>query len=508
MPKARRKSLLQLSVLIVILIALFLFLHFLSGNIVPESSAVSNRYFSAADRQSDWNKFGATKIILSDSSTNIYGAGASYSDGCVLINRAGKYIISGELTAGQLIVEATKEETVFLLFDGASIHCDTDSAFVIQKARQVFLTLAKGKLNSISVGAATSPAASYSLKDGAIYAKDNLTINGSGLLSVSSTLKHGIVCNDLLKITGGDIDITAATDGIHVHDGFYFESANLKINAGDDGITCENDNKTDLLYVASGQIDIDNCYEGLEASTIQIDGGNLVLTPSDDGINAEKNMIINDGSIRIVNSTGRDADGLDSNGDIFINGGTLFISMDSSGGSGAIDFGSENGGKCVLNGGTVIACGSNMMLESFDESSMQNFLIQDINGEAGTTLTLSDNDSNIILSEVIPCTFNVVTLSSPELVYNAAYTLSLENPNNADNASQTIEVTVTNSYDGFSGRPGGGPQSMNPNGFGGPKDFDGERPEKPKDFDGSERPDKPKDFGNRENFNDASKSDK
>ena len=87
--------------------------------------------------------------------------------------------------------------------------------------------------------------------------------------------------NDSLVITGGNITITAPQDGIHVNDSFRFAGAGLTIDAGDDGIHSDNE-----LYVESGTILLASCYEGLEALTIDIAGGDITVYPTDDGFNA------------------------------------------------------------------------------------------------------------------------------------------------------------------------------------------------------------------------------
>ena len=87
--------------------------------------------------------------------------------------------------------------------------------------------------------------------------------------------------NDSLVITGGNITVNAPQDGIHVNDSFRFMNATLTVNVGDDGVHSD-----DELYIESGTVRIASCYEGLEATTIYIVGGDITIHPSDDGINA------------------------------------------------------------------------------------------------------------------------------------------------------------------------------------------------------------------------------
>ncbi|MDE7223587.1 MAG: carbohydrate-binding domain-containing protein, partial [Acetatifactor sp.] len=239
---------------------------------------------------------------------------------------------------------------------------------------------------------------------------------------------HGIVCNDDMVITGGNITIYAVQDGIHANDSVCIRNSALSISAGDDGITVSNDDETAFLYVESGSIYISSCYEGLEAIDITIAGGTIDIIPTDDGINANGSGIgsvirITGGDITIINPSGRDADGLDSNGSIYIEGGRVFISVSDSGGNYALDYGSENGGECVVSGGTVIACGSSAMAEGFNADSPQGFLMYNTTAEAGTTIRLEDSLGGELLSVEIPCSFSSIVLSTPGLEVGDVCTL-------------------------------------------------------------------------------------
>ncbi len=384
------------------------------------SEQTSSDLFTANDLNADWDTSSATKIVLSDKGSTIRGNGAYVYDGDVYIAYAGHYVLTGELTDGSVIIDADKNDNIWISLDGVTLYCDDDAAIRVEQADRVFLTLAEGTENTISSGAEYNAEITTSGVDGTIYSRDDLTINGTGALVVDAAYNHGIVCNDDLVITGGNITINAVQDGIHANDSVCIRNSAISISAGDDGITVSNDDETAFLYVESGNISIPSCYEGLEATDITIAGGTIDIIPTDDGINASGNgagsvIRITGGDIRIINPSGRDADGLDSNGSIYIEGGKVFISVVGSGGNCALDCGSENGGECVISGGTVIACGGSTMAEGFDAGSTQGFLMYNTAAKAGTTIRLEDSLGRELLSEDIPCSFSSIVLSTPEL---------------------------------------------------------------------------------------------
>ena len=503
-----------------VLLAIVLTVLLMNGRslgIVPVMSAeVSDGMFTAKDMDADWNTSSATRIMLSDQGSTIDGNGAYVYDGNVCIAYAGTYVLTGELTDGSVVIDAEKSDDIWILLDDVTLHCDDDAAFRVEQADKVFLTLAEGTNNTISSGAEYNEDSIASGTDGAIYSRDDLTINGTGALVIDAAYRHGIVCNDDLVIAGGDIVINAAEDGIHANDSVRIRDAAISIAAGDDGITASNEEETSFIYVASGSISISECYEGLEAIDITIAGGTIDIAPTDDGINANGyggNSVIRiaGGDITIINPSGRDADGLDSNGDIYIEGGRTFISVTDGGSNCALDYGSENGGECIISGGTVIACGGSAMAEGFDADSPQGFLMHSAKGAAGTTIKLADAQGRELLSEEIPCSFSSAVISTPTLKVGDICTIEVggaQEQVTIDNSSAESFMAMGMRGGGMrGGRKQSGTQPAEkpemPDGESWserPQMPDGEsRSEKPEMFDGGNQPDQSPVWGEDEN---------
>ncbi|MDE7429292.1 MAG: carbohydrate-binding domain-containing protein [Lachnospiraceae bacterium] len=434
------------------------------GIVSVMSAEVSDGMFTAKDLDADWDVSSATRIMLSDQGTTIDGNGAYVYDGNVCIAYAGYYVLTGELTDGSVVIDAEKGDDIWIALDGVTLHCDDDAAVRVEQADKVFLTLADGTKSTISSGEQYSEESIASGRDGVIYSRDDLTINGTGELVIDAAYQHGIVCNDDLVIAGGDITINAAEDGIHANDSMRVRDAAISIAAGDDGITVSNEEETSFIYVASGSISILECYEGMEAIDITIAGGTIDIAPLDDGINAngyaENSVIrITGGDITIINPSGRDADGLDSNGDIYIEGGRTFISVTDGGSNCALDCGSESGGECIVSGGTVIACGGSAMAEGFADDSPQGFLMHSAKAAAGTTIRLADSQGRELLSEEIPCSFSSAVISTPALKVGDICTIEVGDTREQvmiDNSSEGGFMTVGMRGGGMRGGRGQG----------------------------------------------------
>ena len=505
-------------------------------------------YFTTNDQNGSWDTTGAAAITLTGDGASISGNGAYVYDGNVVIAEAGRYVLSGSLEDGSIIVDAHDSSKVWILLDGVEINCSDDACIQVDQADKVFLTLAEGSENTLISGSAYSDTALSDGTDGAIFAHDDLTINGSGSLTVTAQYSHGISANDDLVITGGTITISAVDDAIHANDSIRIKDAAITVTAGDDGLLTSNEVENGYLYIESGTLDItasgdgihttgditvaggeinisagddgihsdasvfvqsgtiliSDCYEGIEALIIDVSGGDVSINCEDDGFNAnggsgdmfggggqmgggrndgtfghggmhgsgtdegttgemptppdrsgesmsggmptgqetetasgsgqssadtedvETYISISGGNIRIVNEVGQDADGLDSNGDIKISGGTIYISLLGTGSNCAVDYASESGGVAEITGGTIIACGASSMAEGFDSTSTQASILYNTStvAEAGTTLTVTDADGSVLLSWEVPCSFSSALISCPEMKVGGTYTVS------------------------------------------------------------------------------------
>ncbi len=415
------------------------------------TTVVDSEQFTSYDLNADWDTSSATMITLDGTTGTVTGNGAYIYEGDLYIVYSGYYVISGELSDGSIIINADGSDDIWIQFDGVSLTCSDNAAFIVENADNVYLTLAENSENSITDSSSYSETAEDEGVNAALFSHDDLTINGSGSLTITGNYKHGLVAKDDLAITGGNITIVAIEDGIHANDSVRIAEANITIDAGDDGITVSNDDATDYFYIESGTVTVNTCYEGIEANDIYINGGDIYIYPTDDGLNATgtegDGIVINDGSITVINENGQDADGLDSNSSITINGGYVYVSVPTDGT--ALDYGSESQGTLSINGGTVIAAGSSMMLESISEESQQGFLMAtDVSGSAGSTVIVSDSSGNEVLEATVDGQFTALILSSNKITSGKEYTITIDGTQTTVTANENNGVSSMGMMDG------------------------------------------------------------
>lgn len=247
--------------------------------------------FTDRDLDVGYEESDSVKISLSDDSTTVSSGSSDNSstddtvdgvtvDGNVItITSGGTYIISGTLSEGQLVVDAD-DEKVQLVLDNADITCATSAAIYVKSAGKTFITLAEGSEN-ILMNTAGFEAIDDNNIDAVIFSKDDLTLNGSGTLTINSENGHGIVSKDDLKITGGTYNITAASHALSGKDSVRIAGGTFNLVSGKDGIHSENadDSSKGYVYIAGGEFTIDSTGDGIDASNIvQIDDGTFDIT--------------------------------------------------------------------------------------------------------------------------------------------------------------------------------------------------------------------------------------
>lgn len=534
--------------------------------------------FTDRDYQTDYEENGSVFIQLNGSSASASSDSVQISGTTLTITEEATYILSGTLDDGMIIVNAPDTAKLQLVLDGVNIHCETSAPLYILEADKVFVTLADGTENTLSNGG-TFTAIDENNIDAVIFSKQDLTLNGSGSLTINSPAGHGIVSKDDLVLTGGTFTVNAAShgldandsvritgetsitvdsgkDGIHAENnddtslGFiYISSGTMKIESEGDGIsagaymqieggtievlagggsengtkessdswggfqgggrpgqspaastTASDDSSTSMkglksaaemlisdgsftinsaddsvhsnasitvnggifeiasgddavhadetLTITAGTIHITESYEGLEAVHIKVQGGDISLVASDDGLNAAGGTdssgttggrdgmfgggpgggggmsSSSNGSITISGGTlhiNASGDGIDANGSLTISGGYTVVVGPTQGDTATLDYDTT----AMITGGTFIGTGASGMAQTFSDSEQGVVAVSVGNQSAGTTVTLTDQNGKTLLSVTPELSFAVVILSSPDIVSGETYTITV-----------------------------------------------------------------------------------
>lgn len=251
-----------------------------TGEAADSSSPFSDdEMFTDRDYETDYDDV-AAEISLDETGASCQGDGVEISGQAITITEEGTYLFSGALEDGYIIVDAPDTAKVHLVLNGVSISSGTSAPIYVSQAEKVFLTLAEGTENTLSNGGTFESQVDESI-DSVIFSKQDLTLNGSGSLTVASPAGHGIRSNDDLVITGGSYTISCADHGLKANDSIRLTgSTTLNIRSGKDGIHSEHDSDVSLgfVYISGGGFDIEADGDGISASgMLQIEDGTFNL---------------------------------------------------------------------------------------------------------------------------------------------------------------------------------------------------------------------------------------
>ncbi len=410
---------------------------------------------------------------------------ANYPDGFE-IDRGGVYVLSGA-TQGGVWVNAGDDD-VRLVLNSATITNPDGPAIYGIEADKIIITLAEGATNTVTDGV------DYPMDgeeaDAAIYTKTDLTINGTGSLSVNGQTAHAVVSKDDLLIVSGAYEVTSVKDGLRGKDSISILDGSFVIDAGSDGIVSDSEKEDKgtvtikngafnliaardgiqargILRIDNGAFDIKTGEGGTPVQAVQADAATAptAVRPSrpgqemwpDDAVEYAGDSakgIKGDLSVTIMGGTftlNTADDAIHSNGDVTIGGGTYAI---TSG-----DDGMHADNNLVILGGEVTVQGAVEGLEGktvdVRGGSITVFASDDgINASADTADTgagrFGMRGGNMAPQEGV-----LVTISGG--------TLNIQGGNDAIDSNGdiaisggTVNLTVA--------RPGGGSRAIDPNG--------------------------------------------
>ena len=322
-----------------------------------------------------------------------------------------------------------------------------------------------------------------------IQAETDVTLTGGSVYIESGD--DGIRAENTLKITDGEITVARSYEGLEAAQ-IELDGGMISVTAEDDGINASDGVSTDMGFggmggpmgrgwdgafrrreegANEGSDEAENrafpggADGGMENPPEGVDGerpeppdgmpfGGEAPERPDDGTSGENsaasgaeipNLVIRGGVIH-VNAGG---DGLDSNGNLRIEGGTVIVDGPEQNMNGALDSGTERDGTLRVSGGTVLALGASGMDETFDSSSQQaSFRYAGLSFAAGDEIRITGGDGNELFAYTAQKSGSSVVFSSPSLAVGDTVILSV--------GGETAEIQLTETSTGASSGAGWG----------------------------------------------------
>jgi len=372
----------------------------------------------------------------------------------VNITEAGFYRLSGKLGQGQIRVDLGKDAdedenaVVTLVLDGLDINCDVAPAVVFMNVYECD--------NSWDAETATSIV--------------DTSDAGANVIIADGSINNieGAYVAKIYKDKDGEKKLWK-------QDGAVYSYMSMNIDGEKDG--------TGILNITA-----DNEGLGTELH-LTISGGNINIYSENDGINTNEDGVsvttINDGNVHVVAGLGEEGDGIDSNGWLVINGGTVVSAAKP-----ASDSGLDSDMGSYINGGTVVALGSTMNWAESDSAQVTMNLQFAEYKESGSAIIVTKEDGSVVFAynpsedEALGGNareFMGAVISCPEFALEETYNVYVGSPSETEDTIAGVEIngiydvssitSVNAVQQGYTGSD----IMMHPGGFG------GKHPEMPKD---------------------------
>lgn len=211
--------------------------------------------------------------------------GVTQSGSIYTITKAGEYTVSGLLSEGQIIVDAPEDAQVTIILNGVSVTCSKDSPVYVKNADEVKIKSNENTFNEVKDSRAEATEdSSDDLGNAAIYADCDLSLTGKGTLVVTGNYNNGIQSKDDLSIKNVTLKVTAANNALKGNDAVEIESGEIiAISSKGDGIKTSNSslsskgNQKGIVTITGGNIDIYAACDGIDSAYgVDVSGdGNL-----------------------------------------------------------------------------------------------------------------------------------------------------------------------------------------------------------------------------------------
>lgn len=385
-----------------------------------------------------------TRITLKGDGAEIRGGGASADGNVVTISAVGAYRVSGRLDEGQLVVDTGEDAVnVTLTLDGAEIRNAGGPALWIKQAKNVHLRL-EGESLLVSGTEADLARFDDTRSGAALYAEDDLIVEGGGSLTVKGYLNNGLTCKDDFRMDGGTVDVEAANNGVRASESIRITGGTLSVRSGNDGLKTSSADKEGkgFIELSGGSVSVECGGDGVSAVTtltlsggdvnvsiredqigaqsrkglkagqlVDLSGGNLYVRVDDDGIHSDGDVVLSGGYTQIVAATGIQAGVKDSGvGSVKMTGGSAFLC--------AVKQAVKAEGGFAVNGELVALCGSDK--QARPDAGGQACILAPAEGDAGNEVLLGPG----VKSYTAALHFRTILYSSPDLEAGESYMLA------------------------------------------------------------------------------------
>lgn len=357
----------------------------------------------------------STWTIITQNVTKSYSSGKeiALNGQNITISEAGTYTLSGNISNGQLLVDVWEDQEVVLNLAWVNITNSNGSAIYI-KSWKATINLVNWT-NNILTDWENYTNQEDNEPNATLFAKEDLKIDWTWTLTVNANYNDWISSKDDLTINNWNIIVKSADDWIRWKDSLTIENWTINVSANGDALKTDDETKGNLtinnwnitlasqtsqwikaynsVTINNWKINISNSKEWIESEKITINGWDLSIKATDDGINVSSSSESQSEEHPVMEATQTE------NNDI----------------------------KLTINWWEIIAFWTSWMAQWASSSSKQNSVLINLDSSynANSKFTLKDSSGNTVAENTSTKSFSSVLVSTSKLKTWEKYSYSV-----------------------------------------------------------------------------------
>ena len=358
--------------------------------------------YDVLDLEEGYDDYAAVNINLSEENIpEEFSSVAAFDKDNLVLKSGGIYVLSGTMNGKRVKIEKDLGDRVLLVLDNANINLNKPCAIYSQDDVQIriHLTDSHNTINLKKEG--KYPKDDVISSFAAINFDKSISFTGKGRLDIYNDFNNGVESGEDIIFINGEYNIKTEQDAIKTKHQLLMRDGKINLEANDDGIKVTSDkdaliliengelnlktfdkgfNSDDRIIISGGTVNVDAGNEAITAKKIDLVSGTVNIIAGDDGINStdkNQNKKSNQSGV-YTNLAGSklniDAkmDGIDSNGDLYIRAGEIFISAADTADERIIDY----NGNVIFNANVeMLAVGPAKKMQDLGEDPSQNYII-------------------------------------------------------------------------------------------------------------------------------------
>ena len=422
---------------------------------IVETSITATDETIISDTPTSLENVEAQNLIIDFDNNDFKGLAPDFIDEYaedIILKSGMNYTLKGALTNKRIRIESGSSPDIKLTFNDFKATSNKDSVILVADDCNAHVELADDSINELTLADVDTTKYQDTYHNTVVFSRNSLTFDGNGKLIINSNTESSIDTDDSITFLSGNYVFNSNGDALRAKNIVTFSNGNFNIKSGDDAVKTRSEkngnivvenasisinsgdkgfNSDNKILITGGEISIDSFGECISGKNVDILGGKLNLTAKDDAINStDSNQNKKDNQIdvytRIANcelNINAGMDGIDSNGDLYLDSGKIFINGAENNNERIIDY---NGKITYGEELEFIGLGPSSKMQDLGDNTTQSYIIAYYKNAKNSThdidnIEICDENGNALLKTSTNKSYFAIMFASPKLTTGKKY---------------------------------------------------------------------------------------